>query len=1150
MKRILLLCLFAVLYLNSLSQYTYIGATASQQGCHAFTVTTAIGNQKGAVWNNTPINLNTSFDFNFDVFLGCNNASGQGADGMVFVLQNSGLAATGNPGGDIGFGGMPGNSLGIEMDTWQNGSACPTDRLDPVQDHIAILKNGSTFHCSANNIAGPVVVAGGVLADCQYHSFRVKWDAVLKVITVYFDGTQILSTPLDIITSIFLGNPTVYWGFVASTGGAVNEHKFRTALTPTFHFPPGQKLCVNQPIQFIDSTVSFAPITKFYWNFGDGSGIDSVNLNPVHTYTAGGTYTVTQTVIGADGCSEVNTQQVTIGNKPIAAFTNQDSCVDIPIHYIDNSTVAGGTISSYFWDLGNSTTSNVPSPTATYNTYGLKTVRMAVTSAAGCLSDTLTKLVKIRARPVVDFNFTDSVCFGSPTFFFDNSTLPDGPVNGWIWHFDDTAFNSNAKDPVHIFLTPGSHPVWLMSTGTGNADCLGAMVQKNVFVRSKPIAYFKTNTICQSATTVLTDSSYIPGGGAITNWWWDLGNGNFSTQQNPTVTYNTAGPVTIRLVVSGAAGCKSDTLTVQLNVNGKPTAAFTYADTCVNTLVHFFDVSTVAGSSVNTYYWDLGNATTAAIANPTATYTAYGIKTIRLAVKSLEGCASDTLIKTINVRAQPVGNFSFTDSVCLGSPTFFFDNSTLADGPILTWSWLYGDSASAGAGQNPVHIFLAPGNHVVRMTASGSNPNCASSPVQKNVFVVDKPKAYFKSNNICQSVSNTLTDSSYTTDGIPVTGWWWDLGNGNFSTQQNPIVTYNSSGPVTVKLVVVNARGCRSDTFTKLLNVSPKPVAKFGYKNPLCSNVAVQFSDSSTVTGGTITQWTWINNGTVFSTQQNPLVNLPTGLQLIKLVVNTGGCSSDTVFKTLQVNPKPTINFSFKDTCKNTIVNFTASSAGAINQWNWTLGDGTTAAIQNPQHTYGSNGIYPVTLFAVAATGCYSDTLKKDLNIYGTDANAGPDLIAAAGQPVQLEASGGVSYEWIPAIGLNNAFIYNPIATLNSDQTYILKATTPGGCESYDQMTVRIYKGPEIYVPTGFSPNGDGRNDILKAFPVGISKFENFSVFNRYGQKIFSTDDYNKGWDGTFKSAKQNSGVYVWMASAVDFKGNKMFRKGTVMLIR
>jgi gliding motility-associated-like protein len=156
-------------------------------------------------------------------------------------------------------------------------------------------------------------------------------------------------------------------------------------------------------------------------------------------------------------------------------------------------------------------------------------------------------------------------------------------------------------------------------------------------------------------------------------------------------------------------------------------------------------------------------------------------------------------------------------------------------------------------------------------------------------------------------------------------------------------------------------------------------------------------------------------------------------------------------------------------------------------------------------------------------------------------------------QPLQLNASGGINYAWTPTTGLSDPAIANPIAILDdktTDITYTVRVSE-GSCYSDDQITVHVYKtGPEILVPSAFTPNGDGKNDVSKPVLLGITKLIYFSIYNRWGQLLFSTNQENKGWDGTFNGVAQPPGTYVYQALGTDYLGNAVSRKGTIVLIR
>jgi PKD repeat protein len=342
---------------------------------------------------------------------------------------------------------------------------------------------------------------------------------------------------------------------------------------------------------------------------------------------------------------------------------------------------------------------------------------------------------------------------------------------------------------------------------------------------------------------------------------------------------------------------------------------------------------------------------------------------IKHVVTTIEGCESDTLYKIAHMYVPPVVDFTFTDSVCLGKPTLFFGSisNALGDSGALAWNWII-DNTTPGMFlnvQNPINTYLNPGNHTVLLVSehinyhSGSgtgniNNNACFGFAIKNVFVVNKPTPNFKINNIiCQSSASIFTDSSYTSDGTPVTQWWWQANGGITSTQNTITTTYTNAGIDTVKLVVQNSKGCLSDTLKQPIVINAKPVANFGYSNPVCYGLPVQFTDSSVAVGSTVNKWLWVFNNASFSTQQNTSLSFTLFNPQIGLVATSAiGCKSDTVFKTLFINPLPNVVMRFKNACKNTLVNFTATDNSAtVTQWKWQFGDGSIANTKDAQHT-------------------------------------------------------------------------------------------------------------------------------------------------------------------------------------------------------
>lgn len=168
---------------------------------------------------------------------------------------------------------------------------------------------------------------------------------------------------------------------------------------------------------------------------------------------------------------------------------------------------------------------------------------------------------------------------------------------------------------------------------------------------------------------------------------------------------------------------------------------------------------------------------------------------------------------------------------------------------------------------------------------------------------------------------------------------------------------------------------------------------------------------------------------------------------------------------------------------------------------------------------------------------------------------AGNDTSIVMNEPIQLTAldvnnSGFITYQWSPEFGLSDPGSSAPVVKIDRDITYTVKAHTAAGCEGLDEIQIKAYQKAEIYVASAFTPNGDNINDILRAMPVGINRFNYFSVFDRWGNLVFNTNTPTLGWNGSINGKNVATGAFVWKAQGIDFKGNLIFRKGVVTIIQ
>jgi gliding motility-associated-like protein len=249
-------------------------------------------------------------------------------------------------------------------------------------------------------------------------------------------------------------------------------------------------------------------------------------------------------------------------------------------------------------------------------------------------------------------------------------------------------------------------------------------------------------------------------------------------------------------------------------------------------------------------------------------------------------------------------------------------------------------------------------------------------------------------------------------------------------------------------------------------------------------------------------------------------------------------------------------NFQSSDTtiCSGSCINFTDLSSGAVTSWTWTFAGAGTASstAQNPSGIcYSSAGTHTVQL--VVSNGASSDTIVKSIIVVSPSINAGPDVTMSPGSSTQLNATGSVNtYTWTPATGLSSTTISNPVATSTGigTVTYSVSGTDNNGCIAMDvvNITVEITCG-DIFVPTGFSPNNDGENELECIMGNCIESLQ-FAIYDRWGEKVFETSDQQFCWDGIYKGKLMDSGIFVYYLKATLSNGDEIDQKGNISLVR
>ena len=284
----------------------------------------------------------------------------------------------------------------------------------------------------------------------------------------------------------------------------------------------------------------------------------------------------------------------------------------------------------------------------------------------------------------------------------------------------------------------------------------------------------------------------------------------------------------------------------------------------------------------------------------------------------------------------------------------------------------------------------------------------------------------------------------------------------------------------------------------------------------------------------------------------------PDNAYTIKLTIQpAGGCGP--IEKQMQLVPsgkKATADFSYVVVCDSGYVRFTSLNTlepdTLIQDRIWDFGDGNTSTNTNPIHYYTTAGTYNVTLTNLTGTACLNRQKTRPVTFEQLTISATPPLSSInEGESVQLNVTGaGVKFQWSPATWLSNPNIANPVAKPRLDTSYVVTVTNASGCKATDTVVIKVKPIPGIYVPNGFTPNDDGLNDIFKPTVGEFYTLLEFSVYNRWGQQLFTTKEKGKGWDGKIGGTVQSNGVFVWIVRALTPDQKRDDRKGTVVLMR
>jgi gliding motility-associated-like protein len=317
------------------------------------------------------------------------------------------------------------------------------------------------------------------------------------------------------------------------------------------------------------------------------------------------------------------------------------------------------------------------------------------------------------------------------------------------------------------------------------------------------------------------------------------------------------------------------------------------------------------------------------------------------------------------------------------------------------------------------------------------------------------------------------------------------------------------------------------------------------------------FTNNSTNAVGAM-EYVWtFGDGSIATTRNVTHSYLQAGVYDVKMIVSSNTICADSTSFRVVVYQNAVADFTVKTTCINLPVHFENRTADTLNStinYLWNLGNGQTSTLRTPPtQVYPTAGTYKISL-SVNSAQCPTpmNVLSRNLLIEKPKPALNyPVRYAVINYPLDLEARQfGETALWSPGTFLDTREGYKPVFNGSSDQTYTIEIRTESGCVTIDTQVVKTVKQADIYVPTAFTPNGDGMNDHLRPIFMGIKELKYFRVFNRWGQLVYDRKTELPGWDGNVSGSPQGSQVVVWVIEGVGLDNRVIKKKGTSTLVR
>ncbi len=907
----------------------------------------------------------------------------------------------------------------------------------------------------------------------------------------------------------------------------------------TADFAAPATACVNDYITFSDTSTPHALSATWKVN---NVVIQQTTGDASFHFTRPGVYTVNLTE-SFGSCQSVAEKQIEVFSKPAASFTLGGilkSCTFPSIIQFTNTSSPGAV--AFKWYFGDGDSSMEVSPAHTYQA-GQFTPVLVAFNANGC-SDTLQKKDSLFfGGPIINIiNLPDSGCIPFTVTPLGSLAAPEA-VASYAWDFGD-GFTSAVALPQHIYTTTGRYNVSL-TVQTISGCSTQTIISEAVAVGTPSIPDFTTDktTVCGSSAVQFNATA----GGPVSYWNWNFDNEGSSTLQNPVYSFLKTGSRTISLSVSNS-GCvskvkKTDYLFIQ-----PPVSSYKVEYFCDDRLKVQFDD---ASMGPQTWLWDFGDGNTSAAQNPMHRYAESGKYLVRLTTTN--GSCSSTYEKYIYLlNTKPAFSYVPADGficrkgdieIAVSNPSYISD-----------YLWDFGDGSTLFSDTSVHYFYKKTGVYYPSLIAKYTN-GCQDTLYSPDAITVTGPTANFRiaPATACLYDAVTFTDNS-TSDGVhAIISRLWNYGDGITGGKDSLQVkhNYNASGTFKTSIAIADDHNCFDTVYTNL-TVNALPAIDAGIDSFVCEGSSILLQPS----GATSYLWNADPDLSCLSCASPSAAPLQSATYYVTGTDGNQCRATDSVFIEVVHPFTMSIDESSKDICFSHGVQLSAAGADL---YTWSPPDGLSNTVTgNPVASPAATTTYTVT--GTDRRYCFNVTGSVTVNVHPNPDVTIADtlLIAEKGTRNLITTTGSaniVKWYWYPSLGLSCTNCAQPVAEAIKNITYTAVVYADYGCTDTATVTIHVLcNQSKIFIPTAFTPNGDGRNDRFYVISSIDNPIRSFAVYNRAGEMIFNqnesvTNYSGDGWDGMFKGQPASSGTYIYRIEVVCNDAVVPF-VGTVTLIR